>query len=293
MVLVKLYGDRHSSEECAQAIHKRVREQNPDVIFYEFDLQGPEFKYLRESLSNYYSVRQILDAFNTNPDEYEGYQGPLDTPLFELDSEILENFFREFFNTDSGLDRDVINKIKSPEENQLGQNKDMASYALLQNYIIRQSEDKNTLILRLCYEYANDPVKIERIDINRDEMFIHGAKDIDNLPDDPKKVKKVFSLVRKDKLDQKPTLTRGQKNKFLKGVEELISEFGEKREGIMAAQIEQEIDSCDYQNAAVVVGRDHVDPMAEFLSSINTYKIETYDAEKNDGILKSIKNKFL
>jgi hypothetical protein len=105
-------------------------------------------------------------------------------------------------------------------------------------------------------------------------------------------VKKVFSLVRKDKLDQKPTLTRGQKNKLLRGVKELMSEFGEKREGKMAAQIEDQIDSHNYDDVAVVVGRNHMGPMAEFLSNIDTYKVETYDAEQGNGILKSVKDKF-
>jgi DNA polymerase III delta subunit len=63
MVVVRLYGDKHSSEESAQAIHEGVKEQNPDVIFYEFDLQGLEFKYLRESLSNCFSIRKVISAY--------------------------------------------------------------------------------------------------------------------------------------------------------------------------------------------------------------------------------------
>lgn len=292
MPFVRLYGDIHSSEESAKTIHKRAKKQNPDVIFYESDLQGPEFEYFKKSLSKYYSFMQIISAFNMNPDEFQEYKGSLDTPLFELDSEVLENFFKGFFNTDSGLKSEVINKIKSPEEHHLGQNKDMASYALFQNYTVRKSEDRNTLILRLFYENANNPLNFEKIDINRDEMFVHGAKDIDKLPNDPKKVKRIFSLVRNEKLNQVSTLDRVEKNRVVEGVSELLSEFKDKRENTMAAQIEDEIDSHHYQNAAVIVGRRHVGPMAEFLSDIDGYKIETYDAKKSDGVLKSVKDKF-
>jgi hypothetical protein len=53
---------------------------------------------------------------------------------------VLEDFFKNVFRTDSGLkglDPKAVKKIKSPEEHLQSQNKDMASYALLQNYIIR------------------------------------------------------------------------------------------------------------------------------------------------------------
>jgi hypothetical protein len=123
-------------------------------------------------------------------------------------------------------------------------------------------------------------------------MFVHGAMDIDKLPNDAKKVKRIFSLVRNEKINQVSTLDRVEKNRVVEGVNELLSDFKDKREDTMAAQIEDEIDSHHYQNAAVIVGRRHVGPMAEFLSDIDGYKVETYDAKKSDGLLKSAKDKF-
>jgi hypothetical protein len=280
VVLVELYGDKHGSEESARAIHKMIEEQQPEAIFYELDLTGKDLEHFEKALTEYATVGDFYSAFGKDPD-IEGVTS--ETPLFDLDTSTVEDLTEKSFN--GFPKRKHIAAIKSPDKTVNSQEEDLALYALLHQFMVRRSDSKNTLASRVFFECKKNGIKFQKIDIDRNEMWIHGAREISKLPDKPEKVKKQFKQFRKGKQAIMP-----HQQNMLEGVDKLTDEFDSKRESMMAAQVEDELESNGYENAAAVIGRAHLKPVKKFLLQHNDYRIELNDPEGSSGVLGSVKD---
>lgn len=285
MPLVKIYGDTHNDEEVAEAIHKSVLSQSPDAVFMEMDLNGAELRYLEKALGNYDTLREIYSAYQKDLNGSDS--DVLDKPLYLVEGEKLKNILKGIFN--GSPSQSQLKRLTNPKENLIGEKKDLATYALFHQISVRTVDDRSTLASRIIPECKKRNIRFFRIDINRDKMFIHGAKKIDKLPDNPKKVKRIYQKMRKGKMSK--MLLPQQKERYAEGVKELINEFQSERESLMAAQVEDNIERQKLQDSAVIVGNNHMKPIARFLGNNRNYSVETYNP-KSSGIIKSIKNIF-
>lgn len=281
MTFVEVYGDIHNDEDRAKEIQEMVRNQGPDALFYECELDNEEISYLMSSLTSFSTFGDVFKVFEVEKSDGSFNKEGLKAPIYKFDSEEIKKYLEEILKLE-GVSGGTESQraLKDPHQMLLSSKKDKALYSLTYNLNCHLADDKSSILPRLSVLVRLQSFSVHTIDGNRDYMWKYGAKRVSRLPNDPRKVKKLYKQFRNKNTSEK----RSKKEKIIeKSLVKLINKFDGARENLMAAQVDGTIKDNSYENCAVIVGRKHEDKVTEVLRK--SYQVEEEDEE---GLIESL-----
>jgi hypothetical protein len=263
------YPDVHNSEERAKRISQGVLDQNPDSIFLEADNKEVN-AYLMDSITNFPTLKHIFRVFDLSLDQAGVDEDMANKAIYLPPDEVIKSSMEAIFNhLREKATPQVMTAIKQPDQTWKSDKKDKAMNSLLHQQGVRLSDDKSTLQSRLAVVATQTEANMHMIDMERSRIWRYGAKKVPELPNDPRKVKKILSWTRKGRWQE-----QGKENPYAAGVKKLLGASMNARDKTMALQTKEDINSRGYKNSAVVVGRQHVEGIAKLLKKEYNIQIE-------------------
>lgn len=256
---IVLYGDIHNSEESAQNYQRSIEVQRPDAVFIEYDEKGEEAEFMYESLQEYVTPGDVFEAFGADLDEYDNPD--LHIPMYALSPRKMDAVRERV----SGAIDEAVEKGETlgPNSVVLGEEEDKALKSVILNYKGTFGNDANSLSSRIFHSMTHMDSDIHFIDSERSKMFEYGAREIENLPDDPNTVETIYEKARTadegTNMIELQTQSAMYPNKDIgKGLNEWLEQVDEEiREPEMERQIREGMEENDYDNVAVVTGKGH------------------------------------
>jgi hypothetical protein len=273
MVKVVVYADTHNDEEYAEATQKALAKQKPEALFLEEGVKGKKGEYLFSAFKSNVKLAEIYSNCGINPSESSLNSEVFDTPVYELGRRQLMKAWKEMEKDFTKRESNDFKNIKAPEKVWINQEVDKAVYALRFQIKVRKTSNKSTLMSRVAAEAREIGFDLHTTDIEREKMYRFGAEEIDELPEDPEKVQKMFKKVHKGGGSY---FTQQKINKMTK-------EFRETRDSYMAEDIAEKTEINGYSHIAAVVGKKHVEGVAEHLPE--DFKVSEKDPTESGGFL--------
>ncbi|MFT4892933.1 MAG: hypothetical protein ACI8Z7_000724 [Candidatus Nanohaloarchaea archaeon] len=263
MTRVIVYADVHNDENYAKDIFKEVLNQNPDSLFLESDDKNTG-SYLFSCLVHFPTLETVFQAFDADASQAGIDEEFGSKALYDLQDDTVKSSMEYIFRYVGDKPTTAnMSAIKNPGQTWMSEAKDEAMNSLLHQMSIREGNDRSTLWSRLAVAYRKTEANIHLIDLDRSRIWKYGAKNISQLPDNPKKVKKAYKLTRK-----------GKENPYVAGVKKLLDSSMSLRDEAMAIQVKNTIEAEGYRDSGVVVGREHAEGVAKILSKEFDVQIE-------------------
>lgn len=253
---VNLLADIHNDEAGAQSYQRFAEVQNPDAVMIEATYaDGSD---MADSIQDYRTMADVHEAFGADVSQ-DKYQDPTvsEIPLYSLERrdfaklvEPVRKYVDENYPDDADMDEAPIEQQRA-----------MHAIRDVANTI---QGDKSTLSLRLTdsAQFMGADVMGIEMEEDRSRMFEYGAREIDDLPNNPQQVEEVFNkIARGDQMEAQLANISGQVvgRDYVEGSSQLLEEYNPMREQNMAEFVETTMQDNGYESAVVVIGANHIE----------------------------------
>lgn len=252
---VALYGDRHSSEVCAEEIQEKINSQSPEAIMKEApQIRGKRSSYIMSSLVRFASIGEVYEAFNLDVRKIEKLNTEICTEaMYNVEADQLMRYTK-FLCNKFNIDTEPKN-FDDPDNVILTREKDKAIYSIYKNIDFKKDPEKSTLTPRLCLLIKWGDIEFYNIDVPEEKWAKWAAKNIEKAPSSIRGVLKLIEQYRRGNVSS-------DKEQLAK---EVLAETKNYRDKTMASQIYKNLEEDGYSNVAAIMGSDHVENVQKYL----------------------------